>query len=76
MVVVDAEVGVRLRNRVATYRAYRINDAGQVTEVATVFEAPDDATAIAGPRADGQPRSSGDLGKIATGCSGKADSWE
>ena len=51
MGVVDADAGVHPRNRVATYRAYRIDDAGRVTEAASVFEAPDDATAIARARA-------------------------
>ena len=51
MGVVDAKVGISPRNRVATYRAYRIDDAGRVTEAASVFEAPDDATAIARARA-------------------------
>jgi DNA-binding transcriptional regulator/RsmH inhibitor MraZ len=51
MRVVDADVDVRPRNRVATYRAYRIDDAGRVTEAASVFEAPDDATALARARA-------------------------
>jgi hypothetical protein len=51
MGVADAEVGIRPRNCVATYRVYRIDDAGRVTEAASVFEAPDDATAIARARA-------------------------
>jgi hypothetical protein len=51
MGVVDADAGDCPRNRVATYRAYRIDDAGRVTEAASVFEAPDDATAIARARA-------------------------
>jgi hypothetical protein len=51
MGVVDAELGVRPRPRVVTYRAYRVDDAGRVTEAASVFEAPDDATAISRARA-------------------------
>lgn len=46
MGIVDEDAGFCRRNRVATYRAYRIDDEGRVTEAASVFEAPDDATAI------------------------------
>ena len=49
MGIVDSKLSPR--NRIATYRAYRIDDAGRVTEAASVFEAPDDATAIARARA-------------------------
>jgi DNA-binding transcriptional regulator/RsmH inhibitor MraZ len=48
MGVVD---GVPSQNRVRTYRACRLDDSGRVTEAASLFEAPDDATAIARARA-------------------------
>jgi hypothetical protein len=51
MGVVDAGAGVPSQNRVRTYRAYRLDDSGRVTEAASLFEAPDDATAIARARA-------------------------
>lgn len=51
MDVVDPDFGHYPRRRVATYRAYRIDDAGLIAETATVFEAPDDDTAIARARA-------------------------
>jgi hypothetical protein len=51
MGVVDAEAGVPSQNRVRTYRAYRLDDSGRVTEAASLFEAPDDPTAIARARA-------------------------
>jgi hypothetical protein len=51
MDVVDLHFGRYPRGRVATYRAYRIDDAGRISETAIVFEAPDDVTAIARARA-------------------------
>jgi hypothetical protein len=44
-------IGNHPRGRVATYRAYRIDDTGRIAEMATVFEAPDDVTAITRSRA-------------------------
>jgi hypothetical protein len=51
MSVIDEEVDSHPRSRVVTYRSYKIDDAGRVTEAANVFEAPDDATAIIRARA-------------------------
>jgi hypothetical protein len=51
MEVVDSDFGRYPRGRIATYRAYRIDDAGRISETAIVFEAPDDVTAIARARA-------------------------
>jgi hypothetical protein len=51
MSVIDDEVDSHRRRRVVTYRAYRIDDAGRATEAASVFEAPDDDTAIIRARA-------------------------
>jgi hypothetical protein len=47
MTDVDDVFVVHPRNRVATYRAYRLDNAGRMTGAAKVFEAPDDVTAIA-----------------------------
>ncbi len=51
MTGVDEFVVVHPRNRVVTYRAYRLDNAGRMTGAAKVFEAPDDVTAIARARA-------------------------
>jgi hypothetical protein len=51
MEVVDSDFGRYPRGRVATYRAYRIDDASRISETAIVFEAPDDVTATARARA-------------------------
>jgi hypothetical protein len=51
MEVVDSDFGRYPRGRIATYRAYRIDDASRISETAIVFEAPDDVTAIARARA-------------------------
>jgi hypothetical protein len=48
---IDNDVGVHPRNRVATYRAYRLDTTGRMTGAARVFEAPDDITANARARA-------------------------
>jgi DNA-binding transcriptional regulator/RsmH inhibitor MraZ len=44
-------VGDHRWNRVATYRAYRLDRAGRLTRAAKVFEATDDDTAIVRARA-------------------------
>ena len=51
MTDLDGAVCFHPRNGVATYRAYRLDEAGRVAEPPKVFEAPDDATAVIRARA-------------------------
>jgi hypothetical protein len=51
MCVAEKAVGLHSLNRVVTYRAYRIDQGGSMIGSASVFEAPDDLTAISRARA-------------------------